>query len=200
MNTSSTPLGSVSAKPPLWFKQLTFVGAALLCQACPNNPQCGDSYIDVDEDCDDGNIYAGDGCSSECKIEPGYVCQTAGVACEGALTPVCGDGIVTDTEECDDGNSYSGDGCSANCQIEAGYQCQRLGAACDVIPVCGDGVLTAGEQCDDGIYNGTGYNQCAPNCTLGPYCGNGVVDLPFEECDDGVNNGESGCTPWCSRP
>lgn len=201
MNTSSTAIGSAFAKPLVWFKQLTFVGAALVCQACPNNPQCGDSYVDIAEECDDGNVHAGDGCNTSCELEPGYSCETAGVACEGAIIPVCGDGILTAGEECDDGNPYAGDGCSASCQLEPGYQCQTAGSACEgaPIPVCGDGILTAAEECDDGIYNAVGYNLCAPDCTLGPNCGDGVLDVPYEECDDGVNAGDSECTPWCGR-
>lgn len=31
---------------------------------------CGNNVIEGDEECDDGNIIDGDGCSSECKIEP----------------------------------------------------------------------------------------------------------------------------------
>src|SRR5262249_16914873 len=54
------------------------------------------------EQCDDGNIRSGDGCSQVCRIE------------------TCGDGIIQKNkqEECDDGNTVSGDGCSATCQIE----------------------------------------------------------------------------------
>ena len=30
------------------------------------------------ETCDDGNSKSGDGCSSECKLEDGYVCAVVG--------------------------------------------------------------------------------------------------------------------------
>ena len=34
---------------------------------------------------------------------------------------------------------------------------------------CGDGKITAGEECDDGVAkNKGGYNECRPDCTLGP--------------------------------
>ena len=36
---------------------------------------CGDGERDADEECDDGNYKDGDGCSSECKREDGYVCS-----------------------------------------------------------------------------------------------------------------------------
>ena len=35
---------------------------------------CGDGIIAGTEKCDDGNATSGDGCSSTCTIERGYVC------------------------------------------------------------------------------------------------------------------------------
>jgi cysteine-rich repeat protein len=35
---------------------------------------CGDGATLGDQECDDGNLVAGDGCSSSCKLEPGYEC------------------------------------------------------------------------------------------------------------------------------
>jgi len=38
---------------------------------------CGDGLQVGTEECDDGNNKDGDGCSSECKIEPGSVCKSS---------------------------------------------------------------------------------------------------------------------------
>ena len=38
---------------------------------------CGDGQRFSDEQCDDGNTFNGDGCSSTCKIEPGFGCSDA---------------------------------------------------------------------------------------------------------------------------
>jgi cysteine-rich repeat protein len=38
---------------------------------------CGDGVIDDDEECDDGNAVAGDGCSASCQEEFGYDCVLA---------------------------------------------------------------------------------------------------------------------------
>ena len=55
----------------------------------------------------------------------------------------------------------------------------------DCNPVCGDGIIGAGEQCDDGTENNVGgHNRCNMNCTLGSYCGDGIVQMPEEQCDD----------------
>jgi cysteine-rich repeat protein len=39
-------------------------------------PFCGDGVLLVGEQCDDGNSESGDGCSSSCQIESGYVCTS----------------------------------------------------------------------------------------------------------------------------
>ncbi|MCA9532925.1 MAG: DUF4215 domain-containing protein, partial [Myxococcales bacterium] len=36
---------------------------------------CGDFRIDMGEACDDGNVASGDGCSSMCAVESGFVCE-----------------------------------------------------------------------------------------------------------------------------
>lgn len=66
-------------------------------------PVCGDGVLDAGEECDDGNLMDGDGCSANCTI-----------------TPYCGDGVLDAGEECDDGNNVDGDDCSAVCTIEYG--------------------------------------------------------------------------------
>jgi hypothetical protein len=65
-------------------------------------------------------------------------------------------------------------------------------------PPCGNYVVDDNEQCDDGptprdrcpySVNPTTCQLCTPQCVFapatGPYCGDGVVDAPFETCDDG---------------
>jgi fibro-slime domain-containing protein len=37
---------------------------------------CGNGNVETGEDCDDGNNKDGDGCSSKCKIEAGFMCST----------------------------------------------------------------------------------------------------------------------------
>jgi fibro-slime domain-containing protein len=58
-------------------------------------------------------------------------------------------------------------------------------ARSECIPVCGDAIIAAGEQCDDGTAENTGgHNRCNMDCTLGAYCGDGVVQPEAEACDD----------------
>ena len=100
---------------------------------------CGNGFRLYLEECDDGNLVAGDGCSSTCTVEKGWAClqDTAGREAD-TCSVVCGDGIrrdsgcCTDTDcslECDamrgfdDGNAVPEDGCNAECTIETAFAC-----------------------------------------------------------------------------
>lgn len=68
---------------------------------------CGDKTLNADEQCDDGNVEDGDGCTTKCQNN------------------VCGDGIVWQGKEaCDDGNLKDGDGCTAKCALESVASCK----------------------------------------------------------------------------
>jgi cysteine-rich repeat protein len=104
---------------------------------CVVNTLCGNGFVNTGEECDDGNIVDGDGCSVICELEDSTI-----------PTNPCGNGIVDTGETCDDGNIVEGDGCSAVCQIETA--------------VCGNGIWEVGEECDDGnIVDGDG---CSAIC------------------------------------
>ena len=76
----------------------------------------------MNEECDDGNLEGGDGCSPEMRVENGWVCNMTRCA-------VAGNGVLTaGVEECDDGNRDNDDGCSESMLIEEGYFCE---------PTCG---------------------------------------------------------------
>ena len=67
-------------------------------------------------------------------------------------------------------------------------------ARSECLPVCGDGIIGAGEQCDDGTEGNTGgHNRCNADCTIGQYCGDGIVQEGQEECDDADPNKPSNC-------
>ena len=117
---------------------------------------CGDGILDAGEQCDDGNITNGDGCSSACTIQPGFTCVGSPSIC----TSTCGDGIIGGSEQCDDGNIVNGDGCSSTCTVQSGFYCAGSPSVCGT--ACGDGIVVGTEQCDDGnLNNGDG---CSNTC------------------------------------
>ena len=73
---------------------------------------CGDSVLDVSEDCDDGNNLNGDCCSASCNFEvAGSACADADICngdetCDGAGTCTAGTPL-----DCDDGEPCSQDTC-----------------------------------------------------------------------------------------
>jgi cysteine-rich repeat protein len=126
----------------------TVADAAQACLQTDAGSCCGNGILDKGEECDDGNIVGGDGCSPQCIVESDFVCPVAGQPCVSTVR--CGDGRISGTEQCDDGNTVSGDGCSSStCQLEPGWTCPVVDAAC-VAAACGDGIVAGTEQCDDG--------------------------------------------------
>jgi fibro-slime domain-containing protein len=168
---------------------------------------CGNAQKESSEQCDDGNVEAGDGCSDSCTLEPGYECKVPGQRC--ALNVVCGDGQMGPREVCDDANAEGGDGCSADCRsIETDFSCATPGAPCTSNVVCGDKHLVGSELCDDG--NLSAGDGCSATCSLelgyacrvvgascrAASCGDGLR-VGTEECDDGNKLNSDGCDDHC---
>ena len=162
------------------------------------NSVCGNSTIDEDETCDDGDATAGDGCSASCLVESGWTCSGA----EPSVCQLCGNGIIEGTEVCDDDNIESLDGCNGTCTaVETGWSCDNDTPPSVCTSTCGDGVLAVGgEFCDDG---GTDAgDSCSATCTN--ECGDGAIDADpsdamsyVETCDDGNAIPSDGCSEIC---
>jgi fibro-slime domain-containing protein len=166
---------------------------------------CGNSAIEGNEDCDDGNTVSGDGCSATCRQESDWICVVPGEPCKS--TVVCGDGRISGNEACDDHNTEAGDGCAADCSaVEPGWECHAAGLRCQ--PKCGDGLLKGTEGCDDG--NPTAGDGCSDTCKVESgfacptpgaachktVCGDGTKE-GAESCDDGNTIPGDGCTTDC---
>lgn len=176
---------------------------------------CGDGVLDSGEFCDDGDSENGDGCSSSCSTETGWVC-VAGVEPSVCAT-VCGDGIQLGAEECDDENLSPGDGCSPACLVEGtGVEiCDNAGdedgdGLIDCRdPDCADDVTCENREVCSGALDEDGDTlvdcedpDCVtdPACALGEDCingedddGDGLVDCDDPECpceDAFCGNGE----------
>ncbi|HYI00759.1 amidohydrolase family protein [Hyalangium sp.] len=64
---------------------------------------CGNGLKEGAEQCDDGNLTVGDGCSNTCSVE--------------TEVQACGNGVRDVEEACDDGNVQDGDGCESSCSL-----------------------------------------------------------------------------------
>ena len=178
---------------------------------------CGDGKFQPEfgEECDDGNVKGGDGCSATCKKQEDWRCvgkKGTKQTCERW----CGNGKLNLSrgEECDTGvwNKKGGpDGCSGKCKVLNGWHCNQekgVSKCFKIADACGDGYLdtTIGEECDDG--NEENGDGCTANCKINANwdcvedednkshcskpekpCGNGVLEEHLgEECDDGNRN------------
>lgn len=109
-------------------------------------PNCGDGILDVNEQCDDEDVTPGDGCASNCQVEPGFSCSGTPSVC--VPDPVCGNGLVEPGEDCDDQDTSAGDGCDAACAVEDGFTCLGEPSVCALF-ACGNGIVEGDEDCDD---------------------------------------------------
>ena len=168
---------------------------------------CGDGWLGAieGEECDDGNPYNNDGCSSTCRIEPGFACfpsVTHGRYFEdptGSILSVCeqnrcGDGVIHQTEQCDDNNNNNHDGCSAACIIEPNYFCEvkNKRTVCQP-PFCGDGRRATSEECDDG--NVAGGDGCDGSCHLERQSPYNCRDTCEVDCHLYANQRRTLCVP-----
>jgi cysteine-rich repeat protein len=68
-------------------KCVCFSGYSLDPQTGTCRGVCGDKLLASTEECDDGNMVAGDGCSSGCKVEQGWSCSLKNAADGSLCTP-----------------------------------------------------------------------------------------------------------------
>jgi cysteine-rich repeat protein len=73
-------------------------------------PPCGNGFVDQGEDCDDGNLIDGDGCSSLCKLESDGGTRDTGVDDTGTGDPLPTDASVGDSTIPDDAGEPNLDG------------------------------------------------------------------------------------------
>lgn len=171
-------------------------------------PVCGNQVIEAGEECDDGNIEDGDGCSAICQLEN------------------CDDGICGDAEDCDNcpADCISGDVSGAVCgndicEAEDGENCKNCPVDCNGIQTgkkadrfcCGDGGGKEPVSCSDSRCTSGGFlctdvpasfisfccgddicegNEDSFNCAID--CGSCIPTHSKEKgsskCNDGIDN------------
>jgi cysteine-rich repeat protein len=174
--------------------------------ACHLTPiTCGNTKVEAQEECDDGNKRDDDGCSNGCtvnqcgnkRVDPGEECDDGNTVdldyCSNTCKrDQCRNGRLDPGEECDDGNAVTNDGCTNDCRIL----------------FCGDGKVYSEpgilfEECDDA--NHVDNDGCSNHCTKN-VCGNDRVD-PGELCDGLASTDPAdptatcdACSMWKSDP
>ena len=141
---------------------------------------CGDGIEDPGEECDDGNIVSGDGCSALCEdeycgnggIDPGEDCGEPGLPeCpEGQICEVCSCELVA---ECGNGIIDTGEDCGEPGLPECpeGQICEVC--SCELVAECGNGVIDTGEDCGE---------PGLPDCPLGQNCDTCLCVDEYEQC------------------
>ncbi len=180
---------------------LTLVGAD---KNCPNEELCGNSSIDIQEECDDGNTLNGDGCSSECYIENALCSMDVFQCPDGTLVSRTGNDCSFDCSDDDDENEVeipkvcpsdahmcpdgtwigrSGEDCVFDCS-------QHMVNACNEdMFECPDGIFVygVGPNCehDCADHSEDAYNRFTPeHCEKDRFmCGDGTeVGRSGDEC------------------
>jgi cysteine-rich repeat protein len=194
---------------------------ATLCDACTvgrgvsNNtcsPVCGDGVLLGSEECDDGNIMNGDGCSSICMIENGWACNTAansstvcnqcvGATFQAANKTTCDPCANYDCSTCDSsGNCLSCNATShrqldpntSRCLPASGYyedNSSFVAPACD--PSCSSCTAASSASClscaPGRVLNGTECPTCiaaaGPGCSS---CANNGTKVVCSSCAGGT--------------
>ena len=178
---------------------------------------CGDGHLEGKEGCDDLNVQAGDGCSTTCSIEPGYVCPggnethrstcsdidecaTSGHNC-ATTGSTCTNAVGSFTCACDSG--WTGDGLTCtdddecansednNCDARANSHCSNTVGAYEC--PCDAGYLLSGSVCND-------VDECANsgtnNCHTDATCSNTAGSFTCT-CNEGYGGNGVDCT-WLS--
>ena len=133
------------------------------------------------EGCDDGNTADGDGCSSNCTVEPAFFCEGGPSACY-QCPQNCLDCIDnTSCTSCHNMSLWNSTSlvCEADCTPVA--EC----LACDMV---NSSIICS--SCNYGSSLNASTNQCLQVCGDGMAGGN-------ETCDDGNTADGDGCSSAC---
>lgn len=131
------------------------VAASLICvRGVCTTSLCGDGVLDAaEEECDDGNVVPGDGCTPDCTTGNCELDEDCPETDDTCVLSFCD----TAARECTYTMEMDGVDCSSG--ATASGTCS--GGAC-VSMNCGNGDLDMGEECDDG--NAEYGDGCTPYC------------------------------------
>eukprot|EP00118_Oscarella_pearsei_P024328 m.303900 g.303900 ORF g.303900 m.303900 type:complete len:1317 (+) comp40843_c0_seq7:4945-8895(+) len=145
-------------------------------------PVCGNGLPELGEECDDGDLVSGDGCSCNCTVEEGFSCRVPDNESSECFPKMCGDGVRVAGEDCDAGSS--GFGCDpSECIIQDGFTCpvnEEFKNRSECFN-CGNGIVEFFEKCDTGVVGSA--DGCNDSCSV----------VPLFTCSGSLGL-QSGCT------
>ena len=188
------------------------------CRTSCKKATCGDKVVDSGEQCDDGNVVAGDGCGATCQSESinckagvtlnkapsgkAVVCQNPN-SCEQDKNNDCPSGFhlcnLPEFNAYNDGWNYQAPG-----TVVGAISC-RAGGGAGHLSIYGNLQNNMANNCDYGSSNpwcpsGYGCNEQSSIgvcCVDNPGCGDKVVNPTLEQCDDGNKVNGDGCDNDC---
>ena len=164
---------------------------------CWLKPGCGNGVLEGSEECDDGNLSNGDGCSSTCQQETdGYCMYDEGIAlpsgsvfCDSSKLFTCMDGEFI-VEECPFGCSADNTTCGVPICFDGETRCDGT-----ILSICHDGLWAEMIDCKDeakfcdsdsgACVYGSVECEADSDCGPGQYCASG-------ECVEGCTS-DSDC-------
>lgn len=164
-------------------------------------PSCGDGALLLEEDCDDGNREAGDGCGPTCTIEPGFECPVTKDFCLPVLAisrgpvesqlEVAGEvgGDIDEVFECPAGEVLVGFQAYAD---SAGGNLGRINALCGALALEPDGDIVVTSSSESGFL-GTTQNS---GDLLAASCAANEIAVGFVPSTDTYVSGFE----WICRP
>lgn len=181
---------------------------------------CGNGVVETGEQCDDGNLAAGDGCNPQCRIEPRA--SLSGPATSQSFTDVAPGDLLHFYEINLSGEAF------VEAAVYAPSAPLCAGGADPVLYLADSALLPLGFDDDSGpefcahlfpaftenarlaagrYYVATGFRghpsvsyayELQVTVHAVDVCGNGVAEAN-EQCDDGNASSGDGCAPSCAR-
>lgn len=185
--------------------------------------RCGDNVVQagtitpegrhygLSEECDDGNILSGDGCSERCTVEKRPIASSQATSAASSIA-FC-DQFPQLCAATSSMRGFSFDysvppfpppASQAPVPSSSASAISSAPAVVARVQACGDGRLDSGEECDNGFANSDAMaGACRANCRKAS-CGDFIADYMLgEQCDQGVGNSAvdpNRCRPGCTLP